>query len=77
MNHWVAVQTNNTIVALQHFCGVHGRAVNCLISQRGNWECPESRTTTYGAPVEFLLGDTTSTMFVPRPKTRTKNNGRP
>lgn len=67
MNHWVAVQTNNTIVALQHFCGVHGRAVNCLISQRGNWECPNCMTT-YGAPVEFSLDDTTSTMFVPAPE---------
>ncbi len=60
MNHWVAVKADNVIVALQHHCGAQSRAVNCFISQRGNWECPNCMAT-YGAPVELSLANTLTT----------------
>ncbi len=54
--NWIATKVNGVIIALQHRCGVQGRAVNCAISQRGNWECPNCMMT-YGASVELSLGD--------------------
>ncbi len=60
MNHWIASKVDNVIIALQHHCGVNGRAVNCLISARGNWECPNC-LTTYGAPFEMSLANAYTT----------------
>ncbi len=58
--NWIATKVNGVIIALQHRCGVQGRAVNCAISQRGNLECP-SCLETYGAAFELSLADTHTT----------------